>query len=91
MAERQCCGNCRFWWKYANTDDKDSSYPCRRFPPTTDQGKRWPHMRSDFWCGEWANIGDGSGQYPTAFDPEVTDALKPPVVNDPQWIPDTKE
>jgi len=48
-------------------------------------------MRSDFWCGEWANIGDGSGQYPTAFDPEVTDALKPPVVNDPQWIPDTKE
>lgn len=54
------CGNCRHWRKHPDTDPKDPSGDCKRYPPTVVSMEEHglaatnPATNSTDFCGEFA-------------------------------------
>jgi hypothetical protein len=49
--DRQCCGNCAYFFATGNLSEKGPVVGfCRRYPPSE---KGWPEVEERDWCGEW--------------------------------------
>jgi len=57
---KERCGVCRFYLHNKDSNPKDPTGLCRRFPPTVTSGSEdyvWPLISDLDWCGEFRPLG----------------------------------